>query len=130
MIDAGPAGRVPIEPYLELYNQANAAYRKKNFSLAATLAGQSRALRKNLKAIQLQAKSLLAAGELAGATAAIDAALASAPRNATTWYWKAKILFARGEKQAARVAFEKSLDIKSTGSLADEIRLILTKSFR
>jgi tetratricopeptide (TPR) repeat protein len=129
--DAGPARAVALdaglEPHIELFNQANAAYRKKNFRAAAALAAQSIASRRTLKAVQLRAQALLAAGDFEPAEAAIDVAITMAPRSATAWYWKGKIVFARGDRDGARAAFEKSLEIRATGSTADEIRLILDR---
>jgi CheY-like chemotaxis protein/predicted negative regulator of RcsB-dependent stress response len=115
------------EVHLGLYAQANAAYRKKKFREAAELAEASVAAQRTLKAVQLLAQALLAAGDYEPAEAAIDVAIGMAPRSAVAWYWKGKIVFARGDRTGARAAFEKSLELKPTGAVADELRLILDR---
>jgi predicted negative regulator of RcsB-dependent stress response len=129
-IDAAVAAAAPPDAGADelakgLIDQAGSAYRKKRYNDALALVDQSLEQRRTARGFQLKGQILLAARKLDDALAAIDQAIALAGSSAASWYWKGQILFTRGDKSEARAAFERSLELKDSGQLADEIRVIL-----
>ncbi|HEU5055629.1 MAG TPA: tetratricopeptide repeat protein, partial [Kofleriaceae bacterium] len=79
------------------------------------------------QALTVKADALLHLGEKTRALAAAETAVIVSPKYAPAWYFKGHIHLALGQKDKARTAFEKFLEIDPDGKKAEEVQAQLDK---
>ncbi len=78
--------------------------------------------RQSARALTLRADALHRLGRGDAALMAIDAALATSPRNAAAWELKGRILWDSGRKEEARPAYVRYLELQPTSATAETVR--------
>lgn len=108
-----------------LVEEANDAIQEGQHERALRAADASLALRRTARGNLARAKALQRLGRVEDALAAVTAAERIAPKYATVYELRGRILWATRRRDEARVAFERFLELEPTGQRAAQIQKFL-----
>jgi len=125
---ASETAPAPVKPsYKGLFEDAKRALRHGEHKQALALIEKAIDLRETGQALTVKADILLHLDERARALAAAETAVIVSPKYAAGWYFKGHIHMALGQKDKARSAFQKFLELEPEGKKAEEIQEQLDK---
>ena len=123
-----PPAAAPAKPtYRSLYDDAKRALRHGENKQALALIERAIDVRETGQALTVKADALLHLGEKSRAMAAAETAVIVSPKYAPAWYFKGHIHQTLGQKEKARAAFEKFLELDPDGRKAEEVQAQLDK---
>ena len=122
-----PADAPPKISYRTLFDDAKKALRHGENKQALSLIEKAIGIRETGQALTVKADILLNLGERTRALAAAETAVIVSPKYAPAWYFKGNIHLALGQKDKARTAFEKFLELDPDGKKAGEVQERLDK---
>jgi Flp pilus assembly protein TadD len=108
-----------------LMDQANDALQEGDFEKALELAEQSLKLRKTARTYLVRAQALQRLDRVEEALASVDAAQTAAPRYASVYELRGRILWAARRKEEARSAYMKFLELEPNTPRAAQVRALL-----
>jgi DNA-binding response OmpR family regulator len=124
--DARPMPDARTGPdYRKLREDAQDALDDNNPELAIELADKSYAISKSGRTLVIKADALRRLGAIDEAIETIDTAITRDPEYANAYETKGRILWGARRIDEARAAYEKYLQLKPTGAMADRIRTLL-----
>jgi DNA-binding response OmpR family regulator len=117
----------PKPTYRGMYEDAKKALRHGQHKQALALIEKAIDLRETGQALTVKADVLLHLGDKTRALAAAETAVIVQPTYAPAWYFKGNIHLALGNKDKARIAFQKFLELDPDGKKAAEVQEQLDK---
>jgi Tetratricopeptide repeat len=115
------AAPAPEPTYEELYEEAKRARRRRDHEGVLQLVNRALAERETAPALTLQAEAMVGLGNPRSALPIVERAIELKPGFSNAWYVKGRIHRILGERDSAREAFERYLEIDPEGSRADRV---------
>ena len=117
-----PPAAAPKPSYRSIFEEAKKALRHGQHKEALALIEKAIDMRETGQGLTVKADILFHMGEKTRALAAAETAVIVSPKYSGAWYFKGHIHQALGQKDKARAAFQKFLELEPEGKKAEEIQ--------